>query len=73
MFIGKQIEFEFEFDNELIFLTEITFDNQPAMIVNTTLPTNNCQLGERIYLTKYLILIIDLFLSIDHLKIRKSI
>lgn len=42
MFIGKQIDITFEFDNELLFLTEIIFDNQPAMIVNTS----NCQFGE---------------------------
>jgi len=48
MFIGKQIELLFEFDNELLFLTEIVFDNQPAMIVNTTLTTTNCPLGEKI-------------------------
>jgi hypothetical protein len=42
MFIGKQIEILFEFDNQLLFLTEITFDNQPSIIVNTT----NCHLGK---------------------------
>jgi hypothetical protein len=49
IFIGKQIEIIFEFDNELLFLTEITFDNQPAMIVNTALiTTTNCPTGELI-------------------------
>jgi hypothetical protein len=44
MFIGKQVELLFQFDNELLFLSEITFDNQPAMIVNTT----NCPIGKKI-------------------------
>ncbi|CAF1307987.1 unnamed protein product [Rotaria sordida] len=39
MIIGKQVEILFEFDNEPLFLTEITFDNEPVMSINTTLPT----------------------------------
>jgi hypothetical protein len=48
--IGKRVEILFEFDNELLFLTEITFDNEPTMIVNTTLmsitTTTTCVTGE---------------------------
>jgi hypothetical protein len=49
MFIGKRIEILFEFNNELLLLTEITFDNEPAMFVNTTLGVNNttnCPIGK---------------------------
>ena len=47
MFIAKQVEILFHFDNQLLFLTEITFDNQPAMIVNTTvITTTNCPIGK---------------------------
>ncbi|CAF1024694.1 unnamed protein product [Rotaria sordida] len=40
MFIGKRIEILFEFNNALV-LTEITFDNEPAILVNTTTEINN--------------------------------
>jgi hypothetical protein len=47
MFIAKQVEILVHFDNQLLFLTEITFDNQPAMIVNTTvITTTNCPIGK---------------------------
>jgi hypothetical protein len=48
MFIAKQIEILVQFDNEFLFLTEITFDNQPTMIVNTTITTTttNCPIGK---------------------------
>ncbi|CAF3483728.1 unnamed protein product [Rotaria socialis] len=39
-FIGKRIEIMFEFDNAL-FLTEITFENEPAILLNTTFEINN--------------------------------
>jgi hypothetical protein len=51
MIIGKRVEILFEFDNELLFLTEITFDNEPTMIVNTTLTsittTTTCATGKK--------------------------
>ena len=47
MFIAKQVEMLFQFDSELLFLTEITFDNQPAVIVNTTIATTtHCPIGK---------------------------
>jgi hypothetical protein len=49
MVIGKQVEILIEFDNDFLFLTEITFHNEPAMIVNTTfinLNTTNCPIGK---------------------------
>jgi hypothetical protein len=51
MFIGKRVEIIFEFNNELLLLTEITFDNEPAIFSNTTLGLNNttnCPIGKRI-------------------------
>jgi len=52
MFIAKQVEILVEFDNQLLFLTEITFDNQPAMIVNTIITTTNCPIGKKSSLIK---------------------
>jgi len=49
IFLGKQIEIIFEFNNELLLLTEITFNNEPAMFINTTLGfnnTTNCSIGK---------------------------
>jgi hypothetical protein len=49
MIIGKQVEFLIEFNNDFLFLTEITFDNEPTMIVNTAfinLNTTNCPTGK---------------------------
>ena len=43
--IGEQVEILFEFDHDLLFLTEIAFDNQPTMIINgnlTDMTTTNC-------------------------------
>ena len=45
IFIAKEVQIRFQFDNGLLFLTEITFDNQPTMMVNTTLTNNNCPIG----------------------------
>ncbi|CAF4052981.1 unnamed protein product [Rotaria sp. Silwood2] len=39
MIIGNRVEILFEFDDEPLLLTEITFDNEPTMLVNTTLTT----------------------------------
>ncbi|CAF0731409.1 unnamed protein product [Adineta steineri] len=42
IFLGKQIEFLFEFNNnQLLFLTEITFINEPAILLNTSSIINN--------------------------------
>ena len=50
IFIGKRVEIIFEFNNkQLLLLTEITFDDEPAMSFNTTLGINNttnCPIGE---------------------------
>ena len=46
IFIAKEVEIRLEFTNELLFLTEITFDNQPAMMLNTTNINSNCLRGE---------------------------
>jgi hypothetical protein len=46
--IGKRVEIIFQFDNELLFLTEITFDNEPTTVVETTsarTTTTNCPAG----------------------------
>ncbi|CAF4625182.1 unnamed protein product, partial [Rotaria sp. Silwood1] len=40
MFIGKRVEILFEF-NIALFVTEITFDNEPVILINTTLEINN--------------------------------
>lgn len=45
MIVGKQVELQLEFDSEFLFLTEIVFDTQPAVILNTT--TKDCQTGRR--------------------------
>ncbi len=49
IFQGKRLEIIFEFNNkQLLLLTEITFDNQPAILLNTTLGINNttnCPIG----------------------------
>ncbi|CAF1445603.1 unnamed protein product [Adineta steineri] len=44
--IAKKIEILFEFDNEFLFLTEIKFENEPTMIVDTTvtsITTTTCE------------------------------
>lgn len=49
LFIGKRIEIIFEFNNELLLLTEVTFDNEPTIFVNTTSTVNNttnCPIGK---------------------------
>lgn len=45
IFIAKQIEIRLEFNNEFLFLTEITFENQPALLLNTTYINSNCPKG----------------------------
>lgn len=45
MIVGKQVELQLEFDTEFLFLTEIVFDTQPAVILNTT--TKDCRTGRR--------------------------
>lgn len=47
IFIAKEVQIRFQFDNGLLFLTEITFDNQPAVMVNTTLTNINCPIGKK--------------------------
>jgi hypothetical protein len=49
IFSGKRVEIIFEFNNELLLLTEITFDNEPAKMINSTLGLNNttnCSIGK---------------------------
>jgi hypothetical protein len=61
IFIGKQVEIIIEFNNELLLLTEITFDNEPAISMNTTIGINNttthCPIGKKkkkeIFLSNY--------------------
>ncbi|CAF3405363.1 unnamed protein product [Rotaria socialis] len=46
--IGKRVELLFEFDNGLLSLTEITFDNEPTILYSTTstsVTTTNCPLA----------------------------
>lgn len=50
MIVGKQVELQLEFDAEFLFLTEIVFDTQPAVILNTT--TKDCRTGRRKTLKK---------------------
>lgn len=66
--IGKRVELIFELDNEFLSLTEITFDNEPTVIHNTTvitMTTTNCPLGEYIQVNekekyeKYHLLLFD--------------
>lgn len=48
MFLGKRVEIIFDFENAL-FLTEITFDSEPAILLNATTSdlnnTSNCSIG----------------------------
>jgi hypothetical protein len=50
IFIGKRVEIIFEFNNELLLLTEITFDNELITFVNTTSTVNtttNCSIRKK--------------------------
>lgn len=49
MTIGTRLEIRFEFDDGPLFLTEITFENHPAIVVGPKRVTNNttyCSSGE---------------------------
>lgn len=55
MIIGRQVEILFEFNNESLCVTEITFDNKPILVLNTTptsITTTNCPLGELLIMNK---------------------
>jgi hypothetical protein len=60
IFIAKEIHIQFQFDHGLLFLTEITFDNQPAMMINTTLTNVNCPIGEYSFIKIYSIVIMSI-------------
>ena len=48
--IGKRVEILFQFPHELLLLTEVTFDNEPAIFNHTTSTINNttnCPIGKR--------------------------
>ena len=48
-FIGKQIEMIFEFDDEFLFLTEMTFESQPSIrsdMMNFSSNTTRCPQGK---------------------------
>ena len=48
IFIGKRVEIVFEFNNEVLRLAEITFDNELATFANATAAVNhttNCSIG----------------------------